>query len=95
MKIGLDLGTTSLAAVRVDDVTLEVERTLTVPNAGEHGFGPNGAHEQNADAILRAAEALIAEISGGSESVELALTGQMHGVVAVDQDLKPMTELVT
>ena len=95
MKIGLDMGTTSLAAVRVDDTTLEVERTLTVSNAGEHGFGPNGAHEQNAAAILRAAEALIAEISGGSESVGLALTGQMHGVVAVDRDLKPMTELVT
>ena len=58
--VGIDIGTSSLAAVVVDYAGTVLE-TRTVPNPSAGEPTGNGRHEQNADAILKAVNGLIDE----------------------------------
>lgn len=82
--IGVDIGTTSIAKVVVDEGGRIVSET-TIPNPGV----VRGCCEQDPDRILEA----VRTLSDGES--EIGWTGQMHGVVAVDAELRPLTRLVT
>jgi len=100
MIIGLDLGTTSISAVLFDpEQCVAMGQAESVPNAGVAGL-PKGWHEQCATTISAAACGLVASLirqSGVSPEriTGLALTGQQHGLVVVDKDLNPLTNLIT
>lgn len=81
---GLDIGTTSIAKVVVDGEGRIVSET-TVPNPGVIP----GLAEQDPDRIVEAVRSLL------DGETEVGWTGQMHGVVAVDADLRPLTRFVT
>ena len=97
--IGVDIGTSSVAAVVVDYKGNVLEtRTIPNPSAGEPA--KNGRHEQNADAILKTVNALVEECEAIVRArklklVEIGWTGQMHGLVAVDRKLHALTPFVT
>ena len=97
--IGVDIGTSSIAAVVVDSRG-DILETRTVPNPSAGEPAEDGRHEQDADAILRVANALVE----GCETcirekklklAEIGWTGQMHGLVAVDRKLRALTPFVT
>ena len=97
--LGVDIGTSSIAAV-VTDAKGRVVEELSVanPDAGEPTA--KGVHEQDANAMLRAVESLVAKCEAlarkrGLRIAETGWTGQMHGVVAVDRRLRALTPLVT
>lgn len=96
--LGVDLGTTSLAAVLVDGRGKALQSwTAANPSAGEVR---QGRDEQDADAILAAAEKLIAQAEAAAKAanrriVAIGWTGQMHGLVAVDRQLRALTPFVT
>lgn len=97
--VGVDIGTSSLAAVVVD-YKGEVLETRTVPNPSAGEPTKNGRHEQNADAILKVVNALLDECEAVIRArklklVEIGWTGQMHGLVAVDRKLHALTPFVT
>ena len=97
--VGVDIGTTSIAAV-VTDFRGKVLKTLTVPNPSAGEPTKDGLHEQDADAILRTVNALVAECEAFAREsklklVEIGWTGQMHGLVAVDRKLQAITPFVT
>ena len=97
--LGVDIGTTSIAAVVVDSRG-KVLKTLSADNPGAGEPTADGRHEQDADEILEAVEALIAKCEAfargkGMEIAEIGWTGQMHGLVAVDRKLRALTPFVT
>ncbi len=96
MFIGVDMGTTSFAAVLVNEKG-EVLRTLTHPNGCTNEGLPPDVHEQDPDAMADMAEELVAELEAvaGNSVRRIGWTGQMHGVVGVDENLKAVTPFVT
>lgn len=97
--VGVDIGTSSVAAVVVD-YKGEVLETRTVPNPSAGEPTKNGHHEQNADAILKIVNGLLDECEAIIRARKLKLaeigwTGQMHGLVAVDRKFHALTPFVT
>ena len=97
--LGVDIGTTSIAAVVVD-FRGKVLKTLSAPNPSVGEPTKEGRHEQNADAILKAVNALVEACemfvrAAKLKLVEIGWTGQMHGLVAVDRKLHAITPFVT
>jgi xylulokinase len=79
--VGLDVGTTGVKAIAVTKTGVVVARA-------EHGYPLSTPHpgwsEQDPEDWWRASEAALAEVSGGHEVVGIGLSGQMHGLVALD-----------
>ena len=97
--IGIDIGTSSIAAVVVDGRgELLLTRTVANPSAGRPIA--DGCDEQDPDAILKSVNALIEKCEACIRERKLKLgeigwTGQMHGLVAVDRRLRAITPLIT
>ncbi|MBN2291946.1 MAG: hypothetical protein JXM70_05940 [Pirellulales bacterium] len=97
MILGLDIGTTSVSGVLVDPAHGNVVgSTSQYHNADVAGLPP-GCHEQCPRKILDVTMEVVRSLANqAQEPVEhIALTGQMHGIMAVDADLNPVTNLIT
>ncbi len=93
MVYGLDIGTTCVGAVAIDE-TGRLVASATRPHVADvKGLG-DGIDEQDPDKLLAAAQAALEEVGGSSDS-PIGWTGQMHGVVGVDRNLEPVTRFVT
>ena len=97
--VGVDIGTSSIAAVVVD-FRGRVLKTLTAPNPSGGEPTRDGRHEQNADAILKTVNGLVETCEAYIRAqklrlVEIGWTGQMHGLVAIDRKLHALTPFVT
>ena len=80
---GLDVGTTGVKAVVISpDGTILATAERTYPLSTPHP----GWSEQDPEDWWRAAESAIAEIAAGRELAGIGLSGQMHGLVALDAD---------
>ena len=93
--LGLDIGTSKVAAVILDrDRALRSVRSV-VHNASR--ASPAGRSEQDPDGLLRAARSAIRALPSGERKniAAIGLTGQMHGVILFDNEVKPLTPLVT
>ena len=93
MTYGIDIGTTTVAAVAVvADGTLVT--SVSVPHhADVPGLGV-GVDEQDPAKLLAAAQEALAKV-GADPAARIGWTGQMHGVVGVDRALQPVTRFVT
>ncbi len=92
--IGLDIGTTTLSAVRMDATTGEVHKSLTVPN-DTFVAGEPWARLQDPGAILSKARAMIDALMDGERICCIGLTGQMHGIVYADEAGNALSPLYT
>ncbi len=96
IALGLDLGTTSISAVAVGEDGGLVAKTTKVHHADLKSL-PTGHAEQSPAVILDAAIDALRDV--GSKLREppscLGITGQMHGVVLIDEALQPLTNLIT
>lgn len=79
--VGLDVGTTGVKAIAVSPTGAVVARA-------EHGYPLSTPHpgwsEQDPEDWWVASEAALAEVSAGQEVIGIGLSGQMHGLVALD-----------
>ncbi len=102
LTIGIDIGTTTITALALDVVSGEVVAVATARNDAEITSTDDrarGRSEWDAERVLvRAYAALrdVAERLGDrrSDLVGLSLTGQQHGGLIVDDDLRPLTPLI-
>jgi xylulokinase len=79
--VGLDVGTTGVKAVAVSpDGTVVARADHSYPLSTPHP----GWSEQDPDDWWRAAEAALAKVSVGADVAGIGLSGQMHGLVALD-----------
>jgi xylulokinase len=84
--IGLDVGTSSAKGLAIDErgrVLAEAERTYPV------SMPQPGWSEQDPEAWWRAAGDVLAELDA-AHADGIGLTGQMHGLVALDGDRRPL-----
>ncbi|MGM9661329.1 MAG: sedoheptulokinase [Faecousia sp.] len=94
--IGLDIGTTSISAARLDPLTGEVQQTYTVANRSFLQTGNPWERIQNPDLIITTVRQLLDEILDSCPEVAvIGLTGQMHGIVYVDAAGKSISPLYT
>lgn len=96
-SLGLDIGTSKVAAVLVACDTGAGTATEAVVHAATVPGCPRGHDEQDVETLLASvgrATGLLAP-DARARTVAVGLTGQMHGVVAVDRRLNPVTNLIT
>jgi sugar (pentulose or hexulose) kinase len=100
--LGIDLGTTTISAVALDAAGGELLASRTVPNTAEitsPADKARGRSEWDVSAIARQACGCLRDLAGqlrgrGSELAGLGITGQQHGMVLVDPDLRPRSPLI-
>jgi xylulokinase len=79
--VGLDVGTTGVKALRISpggEILARADKEYPL------GTPRPGWVEQDPEDWWRAAEAVLAEVSGGGGVAGIGLAGQMHGLVALD-----------
>lgn len=94
--IGLDIGTTTLSAVAVDTRTGEVAATLNQPNRAALDTGEPFARAQDPDRIIGQLTGMADELCRTCGPVAaIGLTGQMHGMLYVDEQGQAVSPLYT
>ena len=87
VAVGLDVGTTGVKA-------LAVTPSGDIAARAEHGYPLSTPHpgwsEQDPEDWWRAAETALAQVSAGHDVVGIGLSGQMHGLVALDGSDRPL-----
>lgn len=98
--LALDLGTSKIAAIAFDCARRKTVALLASANtATVDGLRP-GRHEQDPEIICCESVDLLRRLAQSGEfPVEdvkvIAISGQMHGVLLADRELKPVTGLIT
>jgi sugar (pentulose or hexulose) kinase len=97
LVLGLDLGTTTITALALDAGSGEVAGRVTVAHRAGLPSAPNRS-EWDVAAIARTGcdclKELARQLGPRADLAGLGITGQQHGVVLVDRDLRPLTNLV-
>lgn len=94
--IGLDIGTTSISAAKLDPVTTEVRQTYTIPNQSFLQTENNWERVQDPQRIITDVRRLLDEILDSCpDAAVIGLTGQMHGIVYVDAQGHSVSPLYT
>jgi xylulokinase len=85
-SIGVDVGTSSVKAIAIDGagaVVATAERPIPI------SMPHPGWSEQDPDDWWRATESVLEELDAG-RAAGIGLSGQMHGLVALDADRRPL-----
>jgi sugar (pentulose or hexulose) kinase len=99
--LSLDIGTSNLRALALSCESLQPIATCSLPNDAEIANLPEGHHEQDPLLILDLfcidlIRNLLSEREvRANEVVGIGITGQMHGVLLVNPDLQPQSNLIT
>ena len=98
--ISLDIGTSKLVAMALSTESLKPIAICSRSNDSEIKALPKDHHEQDPKRILDLCLELIAEVlADGAVNVKdiagVGITGQMHGVMLVNKDMQPCTNLIT
>ena len=95
-SVGIDIGTTSISAAVMDDGFGGMERSWTIANPGFLPPGHPWERLQDPEAIVESARRLLDEILDATPLVKaVGLTGQMHGIVYLDEAGKALGPLMT
>ena len=97
MILGLDIGTTTISGVLVETAGGTVLHSVSRSHSADVVDLPAAYHEQCPQRLFDVALEVVRLLAGqAGEPVEgIALTGQMHGIMAVDAALTPVTNLIT
>ncbi|MDO4260859.1 MAG: FGGY family carbohydrate kinase [Eubacteriales bacterium] len=94
--IGIDIGTTTISAVVLEQSTGEVLESRTIPNGSFIETEQEWERIQDAETVVRkATETLDGLLERHPDISSIGLTGQMHGVVYVDADGRSVSPLYT
>lgn len=94
--IGIDIGTTTISAVVMDSDNLTVVYKRTIKNDSFLPTQQPWARIQNVHKIIASAKTMLEKILRSFDDISaIGLTGQMHGVVYIDQHGKAVSPLYT
>ena len=93
IAVGIDIGTTTISAVVYD---LDSKKQLEAYTLPHHSYVLSDVYsEQSVSIIIDKAEKLLYHILKCYPSVvSIGLSGQMHGIVYIDKDGKPLSNLI-
>ncbi len=102
LLLGIDLGTTKTTCTAVDRESGQVVASVNKPTDGNitsNGDRKLGRSEWDSATVLQSGFDCLAEITElprlvNHQFCSLGVTGQQHGMVLVDSDLKPLTPLI-
>ena len=85
--IGLDIGTTSISATVINEESHSQVESFTVPYHYPVACREQDFSQQDASLILAESYSLLDRILAKYPAIQvIGLTGQMHGILYVDQD---------
>lgn len=93
--LGLDIGTTTVCAVLTDVETREVIRVKTVENDSAVKSDKEWECMQKPERILEICRSLVEEIQKEDEIDAIGVTGQMHGILYLDEQGRAVSNLYT
>ncbi len=94
--LGIDIGTTTISAVIVNDNNCDVERAYTIKNDSFIKTIHDWEQIQDPDKIIFKVRKIIDEVfETYSDISAIGITGQMHGIVYVDKSGKHISPLYT
>ncbi len=98
--LGLDMGTSKICVLAVDGDSGQPVASVSAANRAEIPGLPTGWKEQSPEIIFQTVGECLQQLLThpsvrASEIVGIGLTGQMHGVLAVNRQLEPVTPLIT
>lgn len=95
-NIGIDIGTTTISVVVIDTESSNVEQKYTVSNGSFINTEYSWERIQDVDLIMSKVTTILKEIlSQYKDIVSIGLTGQMHGIVYVNQEGYAVSPLYT
>lgn len=93
-SIGIDIGTTTLSAAVYDIDSKKLVYSCSAPHGAQ--ICQNVYFEQDVCVILEKAYSLLCNILASyGETVGIGITGQMHGIVYVNDEGEPISNLIT
>lgn len=93
--IGLDIGTTTLCALVLEEETGKLQRCVTLPNDSALAGAPY-EHLQDPEVIFRHCQSLLAELTAQYAPVcSIGLAGQMHGILYLNPKGEALSPLYT
>ena len=96
--IGIDIGSTGCKAIAIDEKWQPVGRE-SVRYDNTIACTGLGSYDQSAEILLDASflciRELVKKLSGKYEIEAIGCTGQMHGLVALDKNLKPLRPVIS
>ena len=92
--IGLDIGTTTICGVALDCDSGAIRQTVTLPNDTVLAGKPF-EKLQSPERILQKVTALCEELCAAHEPVAIGVSGQMHGIVYLNQKGQAVSPLYT
>ena len=95
-SIGIDIGTTTISIVVLEDSDFTLVRKMTLPNDSALSSPNPWEHLQDVSRILAKIQAALDEILADYNGVfSIGLTGQMHGIVYLDKSGNAVSPLYT
>lgn len=95
-SLGLDIGTTSISAIVIDSQTGDVIECKNIPNDTDIVLKDTWEKLQDPDLIFQKAKVLVDELLEKIPDILcIGLTGQMHGILYLDQDSQAVSPLYT
>ena len=92
--IGLDIGTTSVCGILVNAVSGEIVKSITESNDGFVALENPVFKEQDASKLVNKLKNILDTLlEEGKDVKAIGITGQMHGIVYLDYDGKPVSNL--
>jgi len=96
MLAGLDIGTTTLCGLLLDESSGEILDVRSEPNAFPLPAAQPDEALQDPEAILAAARRILESLHGrGARAAAVGVTGQMHGILYVDREGRALGPLYT
>lgn len=93
-SIGIDIGTTSICAVKINLKTGEVTESLSLPNSSFIYTGSDFERIQDCEKIYEAVIKLLEPLCG-KDIKAIGISNQMHGVLYADKSGKALSPLYT
>lgn len=95
-RIGIDIGTTTISAVVLEDENYRVLESRTVPGGTFLETGHTWERIQDAEFMVGKAKAVLDELlNNHPDAVSIGLTGQMHGILYLDAQGRAVSPLYT
>lgn len=95
MTLGIDIGTTTISAVVVDDKTKMVLQSVTT--LSDNALTAQQEHRdlQNPHGIVECVRNVIGNLANNYDITKIGVTGQMHGILYVDKSGHAVSPLYT